>query len=285
MAPYLLTSRTSEQNPDPRLVASRNAVLCPRAFSALCLSLVRTPVFGFRAHPNPGCSHLRIPAKNPFLNKVPPTGPGAQDVTPSFAGSRGTVQGRLGFPPSPSEQGILQTREGLGQRTRRMDNVRCRAPVCISRGEVTAPTWHASARGQRCLCPAPTAPLGSSPTARRLCQRRAEGAVKEFSKLLQKTGLTSAWVAASVWPGRRWSRRPLFCLRAACGRRTVEDAAGMPVSLARPSPDLSAGGRRLSAAPSGTAQKSCQRTQLTRAGATLPAPSSGSTPSSESLVS
>lgn len=65
-------------------------------------------------------------------------------------------------------------------------------------------------------------------------------------------------------------RRPLSCLRAACGRRTVEDAAGMPVSLARPSPDLSAGGRRLSAAPSGTAQKSCQRTQLTRAGATSP---------------
>lgn len=205
MAPYLLTSRTSEQNPDPRLVASRNAVLCPRVFSALCLSLVRTPVFGFRARPNPGCSHLRIPAKNPFLNKVPPTGPGAKDVTPSFAGSRGTVQGRLGFPPSPSEQGILQTREGLGQRTRRMDNVRCRAPVCISRGEVTAPTWHASARGQRCLCPAPTAPLGSRPTARRLCQRRAEGAAKELSKLLQKTGLTSVWVAASVWPGRRWS--------------------------------------------------------------------------------
>lgn len=161
MAPYLLTSRTSEQNPDPRLVASRNAVLCPRVFSALCLSLVRTPVFGFRARPNPGCSHLRIPAKNLFLNKVPPTGPGAKDVTPSFAGSRGTVQGRLGFPPSPSEQGILQTREGLGQRPRRMDSVRCRAPVCISRGEVTAPTWHASARGQQCLCPAPTAPLGS----------------------------------------------------------------------------------------------------------------------------
>lgn len=57
-------SKLSSQDPPP---------LCLCGSSPLCLYLIRTPVFEFRTHPNPG-SHLKKSAKNLFLNEIPLTG-------------------------------------------------------------------------------------------------------------------------------------------------------------------------------------------------------------------
>lgn len=162
-----------------------------------------------------------------FLNKVPLTGSGAKDVTPSFVGAGGGHSSRQDrLPTGPTEQGILQTREGFSHRTRKMRHIGCRVPDCISRGEVAVPTWRASARGRWVPLPRPHPPHGSSPTAHRPPPLQ-KASCRGRSGILETPA--ENWVGLGFGGCQRLAgrtvtrpRRLLFCRQAACEWRMVK---------------------------------------------------------------